>query len=278
MTDTAHDLLRLLAFATAGLILLAGATIDLYLAFLFQRRLTNPSLPARAELERRPFAAPHVQLTLFTTLFFVLPALFQKPNPPTPTETALVLGPVVYALAGLLTASLCLYLARSTVREAFGSAACTARRAVGKGVLYGLAVIPPVMLLSHVMAAVADGLGYAPKMQEVFDWLSDSGVSNGTRLFLMATAIVVAPLVEETLFRGILFPALLKGRAFASAALLTGLYFGLVHLHAISLLPLLALSAALSAAYASTGSLLTPIVMHALFNATSLLLYLSGSE
>lgn len=278
MSDTTRDLLHLVSLSGAGLILLAGATLDLALVFRFQRRLSAPRLPARADLGRRPFGAPHALLALFTTLILTLPALFQKPSPPTPTETALVLGPVVYALAGLLTVALCLHLAHSTFREAFGSATCPTRRAIGKGVLYGLAAVPPVMLLSHVVAAVADRLGYEPRGQEVFDWLSDNGVSAGTRVFLMASAVFLAPLVEEVLFRGILFPALLKGRAFASAALLTGLYFALVHVHALSLLPLLALSVALSAAYASTGSLLTPVVMHALFNATSLLLYLAGTE
>ncbi len=276
MTDVAHDLLRLAALFSAGLILLAGTTADLYFLFLAQRQHGVFLLPHRRDLEQRPFGVQQVLLVLVATLFLSLPALFGKNEAKTPSEASLLLGPVVYALAGLLAAALGLYVARATFRQAFGSVGCGARQAVGKGLFYGVAVVPPVMLLSHVMAAAADVLGFEPRPQEVFDWLSDEGVSDGTRVCLMASAIMLAPVIEEVLFRGVLFPALLKARAFASAALLSGLYFALVHMHAVSLLPLLALSVAFSAAYAATGSLLTPIVMHAIFNATSLLLYLSG--
>lgn len=277
MGHTAPDLWSLLAFAAGGALLLAGTCADLYLAFLFQRRAAGLYLQARSVLEGRPFGAFHVQLALFVTLLFALPAVFQKPDVPAPSEAALVLGPVVYALAGLLVVSLCLFRSGASARDAFGSPGCGAWRAAGYGLLYGLAAIPPVLLLSHASASAAEALGYAPKVQQVFDWLSDDSVSAGTRLFLIAAAVLLAPLTEEALFRGILFPALLRGRAFASSALLTGLYFGLVHLHATSLLPLLALSVALSAAYAATGSLVTPVVMHALFNGTSLLLYYAMS-
>jgi membrane protease YdiL (CAAX protease family) len=98
------------------------------------------------------------------------------------------------------------------------------------------------------------------------------------RVGLITAAVLIAPTVEEFVFRGILFRALLRHRRFAYAALLSGAYFALVHLHAPSFLPLLALSAAFSAGYAATGSILTPIVMHALFNAVSLLAYFAGSS
>jgi membrane protease YdiL (CAAX protease family) len=90
---------------------------------------------------------------------------------------------------------------------------------------------------------------------------------------MLAAAVLIAPVVEELLFRGILLPALLKARSFLFAALLTGAYFALVHLHAPSFLPLLLLSAAFSAGYAATGSILTPMAMHAVFNLTSVMFY-----
>ena len=187
----------------------------------------------------------------------------------------LICGTLLYGLATLLLTAFCLSMSATTFRGAFTSERCTTRRALAKGVLYGLAIIPPVMLVSQVTAACTEALGYEARLQEVFDWFNDGTLSPSARVFMMAAAVFIAPVTEEALFRGILFPVLLKGRAFASAALLSGLFFALIHFHAPSLLPLLALSIAFSAAYASTGSLLTPIVMHALFNTTSLLLYLA---
>jgi len=272
------DLSRLLFVVLAGLILIAGATADLYLPLLVQTRRIIPSLRAYDVLAQRPFTAFHAQLALFATLLFALPMLSPQPTPAVPDNLSLILGPVFYALAGLMVVTLCLTYSRTSFRLAFLSPLCTTRQALLKGLLYGLAVIPPVVLLSLGLTAVSEQLGYQPQLQEVFDWLGDDAISSGTRFFMMVAAVVIAPVVEELVFRGILFPSVLKGRPYFFAALLTGAYFALVHFHALSFLPLVALSLAFSAGYAATGSILTPIVMHALFNLTSVLFFLADKE
>ncbi len=269
---------RLAYLALAGLIVLAGAAADLCLAFLAQRGLCSPALSRLSDLRQRPLGFPQAFLALLGTLLFAASSLLQRPGSPRPSEAALIAGPLFYALAALLVTATGLFLSRATFREAFFPRGHIGGRPAAKGFLLGLAAIPPVVLLSLATTSAVESLGFEPRLQEVFDWLKDGSVSTGTRLFMMAAAVVIAPAVEETLFRGILFTALLKGRSFASAALLSSLYFALVHFHAPSLLPLLALSVAFSAAYAATGSLLTPIIMHALFNLTSLLIFLGGCE
>lgn len=264
---------QLACAAAAGLLLLAGATLDLLLVLRLQRGPPGRRGPALDELRNRPFAPPHAALALSTTLLFAVPALFQASSPATPSESALIGGPLFYACGSLLVVAACLFVQRSSFRQAFLSPTCGVRRALGCGLAYGLAALPAVLLLSCAMSAATEALGYEPQPQAVFDWLGDGGVSTGTRIFMMAAALTLAPVAEELLFRGILFPALLKGRPYAMAALLTSLYFALVHFHAPSLLPLTALGLAFAAGYAATGSILTPIVMHALFNGTSLLLY-----
>lgn len=277
MVHSLSDPARLALYGAVGLIVIAGATIDLILAFLVQQRSRGPSLPHLRDLKARPFDIPHAFLVLMVTLLFVASALVTPAGAPTPSEVTLIAGPLFYALAGLLVTSVCLFLSGTTFREAFVPRPHTTSRTFAKGILFGLAALPPVILLSLGMSSATESLGIEPRLQEVFDWLEDGSVSTGTRVFMMAAAVVIAPVVEETLFRGILFPALLKRRSFASAALLSGLYFALIHLHAPSLIPLLALSIAFSAAYAATGSLLAPIVMHALFNLTSLLIFLADN-
>lgn len=274
MVHHGSDLVRVACFAGAGLLVLAGATLDLVFLFLLQQRAKALSLPRLSDLRGRPLGLPQAFLVLMVTLLFAASGLLQTPGAPRPAEASLVAGPLIYALAGLLATAAGLFLARSTFRDAFAPKALSAPRSLAQGALFGLAALPPVILLSLALSSATESLGFEPRLQEVFDWLSDGSVSAGTRGFMMVAAVVIAPVVEETLFRGVLFTSLLKGRSFASAALLSGLYFALVHVHAPSLLPLLALSVAFSAAYAATGSLLTPIVMHALFNLTSLLLFL----
>ena len=275
MFSETTDMTRLLFQVLAGLILLAGATIDLYLSVRVQTRRLVPSFRACAKLTQCPFTVFHANLVLFATLLFALPAFFQNPTSGTPKESALILSPLLYAFMGFLVITLCLTYSNASVSQVFLSPSCTTRKALGKGLFYGLAVIPPVVLLSMAINAVTEALGVEPRLQEVFDWLGDGSLTLGTRMFMMAAAVVIAPVVEELLFRGILFTAVLKARPFFPAALLVGLYFALVHFHALSFLPLLALSMAFSAGYAATGSILTPIAMHALFNLTSVFFYLA---
>jgi membrane protease YdiL (CAAX protease family) len=105
----------------------------------------------------------------------------------------------------------------------------------------------------------------------------DSG-DTAARLALVAAAVGVAPLVEELLFRGFIYGVIKRFTDAWFAALCSSLLFAVVHLHVGSLLPLAVLALLLCAAYELTGSLLVPMLLHALFNLTSLALLLIFPE
>jgi membrane protease YdiL (CAAX protease family) len=87
------------------------------------------------------------------------------------------------------------------------------------------------------------------------------------RITLGAAAILLAPLAEEILFRGILYPAI-KQAGYPHLALWgTVLLFAAVHMNAVTFLPLAVLALLLTALYERTNNLLAPIFAHALFNA-----------
>jgi len=98
------------------------------------------------------------------------------------------------------------------------------------------------------------------------------------RLYLLFTAVVLAPLAEELLFRGLLFPLFIRWLNVPLAVFLTSLLFAALHFHAASFMTLFLISIAFSLAYWRTGSLWVPVGMHALFNAVNaaLLLFISG--
>lgn len=85
-------------------------------------------------------------------------------------------------------------------------------------------------------------------------------------------AAVVAPVAEEVFFRGILQTVLrrtLRSRSYAVAA--AAVVFGGSHgLQPHAVLPLIAFGLLLGASYERTGSLLAPMLLHALFNSKSL--------
>ncbi len=87
------------------------------------------------------------------------------------------------------------------------------------------------------------------------------------RLTLGAAAILLAPVAEEMLFRGILYPAV-KQLGFPRLALWgSALLFAAVHMNAVTFVPLTVLAVVLTALYERTDNLLAPIIAHALFNA-----------
>lgn len=103
--------------------------------------------------------------------------------------------------------------------------------------------------------------------------LENPAMPHWIRALIVATAVVVAPVAEELFFRGILqtrlgdvFPRRLGGVAVAAVC------FGLVHsTQPAAVLPLTMMGFILGMVYERTGSLIAPILVHALFNAKSLL-------
>lgn len=82
-------------------------------------------------------------------------------------------------------------------------------------------------------------------------------------------AMVIAPIAEEILFRGILYTTI-KQRGHRFAALwITGFLFALIHFYPVGFLSLVFLAIVLVALYEWTKNLLAPILLHALFNAVN---------
>ncbi|HEU0250899.1 MAG TPA: CPBP family intramembrane glutamic endopeptidase, partial [Solirubrobacteraceae bacterium] len=80
---------------------------------------------------------------------------------------------------------------------------------------------------------------------------------------------VIAPIGEEMLFRGYVFPSLAKWRGWVLGAVITGALFGAVHVGSapvVYLVPLGVLGFLLCALYRQTGSIYPCIATHALNN------------
>ncbi len=92
------------------------------------------------------------------------------------------------------------------------------------------------------------------------------------RLYLDFFAVVLAPVAEEFIFRGVLYPVV-KQLGYPRLALFgVSALFALIHLDAAIALPLFLLALGLTWLYERTDSLLAPIAAHSLFNAANLVL------
>lgn len=95
-------------------------------------------------------------------------------------------------------------------------------------------------------------------------------------LAMLVVAVIVAPINEELLFRGVIFRFLRQrlGRAIAYAV--SGALFGFMHGNWAGFLPLALLGVALALAYEHSGDIRVPIVVHGLFNLNTTLVLLAG--
>lgn len=81
--------------------------------------------------------------------------------------------------------------------------------------------------------------------------------------------ILLAPIAEEALFRGILYPTIKQAGHPRWALWGTSVVFGILHFNMATLAPLVFLAVVLAFLYESSDSLLTPIATHSMFNAAN---------
>ncbi len=138
--------------------------------------------------------------------------------------------------------------------------------ACGKGFVYLLVCYPLVGAALFLSDQLLGGKGNPQETVDLF-----LGAQNrSTAMWVIAAAVLVAPVAEELIFRGFLYGVAKRyfGTGFALA--FSSLLFAAVHLHAPTFPALTILGICLVLAYEATGSLLVPMAMHACFNAFSL--------
>ena len=152
-----------------------------------------------------------------------------------------------------------------TWEEGFGMGPRQLRLLRLSPVLY-LAAIPFLMvatqgyhwMLVHWLDVQLTMQDAAQAITEERSWL-ESG-------YILVT-VIAAPVYEELIFRGILFPYIARHVGVAGGVLAVSAAFALIHSHIPSILPLFLLSVVLCLAYWRTGSLWVSIGIHAIFNA-----------
>jgi membrane protease YdiL (CAAX protease family) len=90
----------------------------------------------------------------------------------------------------------------------------------------------------------------------------------------MLLGCVVAPVAEETIFRGYIYGVLKRYTGGLTAGVISAGMFAAMHLSVSSLPALFVLALCFTLAYEATGSLLVNILMHALFNLSMFLVLL----
>ncbi len=134
-------------------------------------------------------------------------------------------------------------------------------RGVGIGILSYLVVN---VALSALITTIVERSGN--ELPEVQQGLQDALVDPAAGLVVAFAVVVLAPLGEELLFRGLLFSALRNRVPLWPAIGTSGLLFALSHGEALAIVLLFPIGMYFAWAYHRRGSLAVTIVAHAVFN------------
>jgi len=104
-----------------------------------------------------------------------------------------------------------------------------------------------------------------------------------TAMLFMAMAVLVAPLVEETVFRGYLYPLFAKYFGVAASVIVTGVLFGLMHGAQLGwtwglVLVLIAVGVIFTFVRARTGSVFASFLLHLGYNSTIALVSILATQ
>ena len=136
-----------------------------------------------------------------------------------------------------------------------------------------VAAEPLIILSESVTAQLLQGKAQSQNVVEFF--INASQTSNKRAILVtLALAVLVAPAVEETIFRGYLYGVLKRYIGPVAGAVISAGLFAAMHMNLAALPPLFLLALSLTLAYEATGSLLVNIFMHGLFNLVMLLVML----
>ncbi|HET7521670.1 MAG TPA: CPBP family intramembrane glutamic endopeptidase, partial [Candidatus Limnocylindria bacterium] len=143
-----------------------------------------------------------------------------------------------------------------------------------RSILLGIGLAFPAWLLVSIVAAVVavllDQLGIQPEPE-----VSQQIINVADPWIAVIATVVVAPIAEETFFRGVAFTARAREYGMRRALIASALLFAAIHGSLVALLPIFGLGLALAALYRRTGSLPASMAMHATFNAISVALVLA---
>lgn len=162
-----------------------------------------------------------------------------------------------------------LYLRGIAVGAFLGATRVKLPRVISTAIGLLVCILPLVVFASLATQML---LGARAESQEIVEFFLQAIQTQNQRAIWMVfgLGVIVAPVAEEFIFRGFLYPVFKRFLGMPLALLITAALFAAIHANAGSLGALFILAAAFTIAYEKSGSILVPICMHALFNLISL--------
>jgi membrane protease YdiL (CAAX protease family) len=187
---------------------------------------------------------------------------------------SLLLATLSFHGAVLVLGAVFLKFQNTTLREVLGAAGW--KRNLGLPCVVLLVVAPVMFGLKSVSELVLVKLHWPVEDQEAVELIL--GASVWMRCYMVFFAIILAPVAEEFVFRGLLFSTAKRYGWPRLGWIGVSLLFALVHFNVPTFLPLFVLALGLTWLYDKTEGLLAPIIAHSLFNLANLVILLLAEK
>ncbi|OUU86005.1 MAG: hypothetical protein CBC36_09775 [Verrucomicrobiaceae bacterium TMED76] len=191
-------------------------------------------------------------------------------------ETLLSVG--IFLIVGAVIFSLASVSRGRQPRQVFGLRKRSPSYVIKMGALGMIAVYGSVFIGS-VISNILLSTGEPKKedLQEIVQTLLTNDELS-LKIAIIISAVVVAPLVEEIIFRGYIYPVLKRFTHPAFSCVMTSLLFAVIHTNVESLISLFFLAIVLTMFYEKTKSIWVPILMHSIFNGVNTFFILKFSD
>ena len=187
-----------------------------------------------------------------------------------PIKDSITFQMLSFCLFGLIISTLILWINYKKEKLSFGLSIENLKYVIWTPLIYLITIILLLFVGLLNQYLLTNFFDIEIKPQDILERFKELENSFEISIFVIGSA-VIAPIYEELLFRGIIFPTLIQKTNFTIALVLSSLLFAVLHFHLSALLPLFVLSIILSITYLYTSTIWASISLHALFNLISII-------
>ena len=179
-----------------------------------------------------------------------------------------LLSPVIFYLYGYISVVLLILYYALNLKNKFAFN----KRDIKKTLKYFLVFLPIIFVISFLCKLIL----FEYEEQKMVLEIKKNFYNNLFNNFLLI--IIVAPIIEEIVFRGLFYKTLKKFVPFIQASIISSLIFAIIHENILSFTILFLFSLYLTWIYERTNSILYPILTHSIFNFLNMSLIYMGSN
>jgi membrane protease YdiL (CAAX protease family) len=197
-------------------------------------------------------------------------------NPVDANFMAFLLNTLFLDGGALLVVHLLLQSHEAPWRAFLGIDATRLRQHVLLGLMVGIGVVPVLLGVNRLCYLALTVISEEP-VQQITVQIAQDLRGWIRRITFGIAAITLAPMAEEFVFRGVLYPAI-RQRGWPRLALFgTAFLFALIHGNTMTFVPLFIFALILVWLVERTGGLVAPTIAHAVFNALNFVLVLNDA-